>query len=116
MHNYLLNYEVQKGLINIINNDQNCFLWCHVKHINPVKIHPERITQTDKELANDLDYDGIKFTVDKKDLSKIEKKNICINVYCYENKPTFPIYISDQEFENSIDLLLVTNGNKSHYV
>ena len=34
------------------------------------------------------------------------KNNICINAFCYENKLTFPIYISDQKFENSMDLLL----------
>ena len=39
----------KKGLINIKNNDQKCFLWCHVRHINPVKIHPERITREDKK-------------------------------------------------------------------
>ena len=27
------------------NDNQRCFLWCHVRHINPVKIHPERITE-----------------------------------------------------------------------
>ena len=87
----------KKGLINIKNNDQKCFLWCHVRHINPVKIHPESITQTDKELANDFDY-GINFPVDQEDFSKIEKKNnICINVYCYENKLVFPLHISDQK-------------------
>ena len=32
-----------KGQINIKNNDQKCFLWCHVRHINPVKEHPGRI-------------------------------------------------------------------------
>ena len=32
-------------------------------------------------------------------------------MYCYENKMTFPIYASD-----SMDLLLLTNGDKSHYV
>ena len=37
-------------------------------------------------------------------------------MYCYENKLTFPIYISDQKFEGLIDLLLATNENKSHYV
>ena len=37
----------KKGLINIKNNDQKCFLWCHVRHVNLVKIHPERITQED---------------------------------------------------------------------
>ena len=33
----------RKGSINIKNNDQKCFLWCHVRHINHVKEHPERI-------------------------------------------------------------------------
>ena len=64
----------KKGLINIKNNDQKCFLWCHARHINPVKIHTERITREDKELANDLDYDGIEFPVQEKDFSKIEKR------------------------------------------
>ena len=107
----------KKGLIIIKNNDQKCFLWSHVSHINPVKIHPERITQSDKELINDLGYDGIKFPVDKEDFSKIETKtNVCINVYFYENKLVFPIRMSDQKFENSMDLLLAIDGNKSHYV
>ena len=35
----------KKGLINMKNDNQRCFLWCHVRHINPVKIHPERITE-----------------------------------------------------------------------
>ena len=33
----------RKGLINIKNKDQKCFLWCHVRHINPSKEHRERI-------------------------------------------------------------------------
>ena len=33
----------RKGLINIKNKDQKCFLWCHVRHTNPSKEHPERI-------------------------------------------------------------------------
>ena len=107
----------KKGLINIKNNDQKCFLWCHVRHINPVKINLERITWEDKKLANDLDHDRVAFPVREKDFSKIEKKNnICINVFCYENKLVFPIYISDQKFENLMDLLLVPDGDKSHYV
>ena len=53
----------------------------------------------------------------EKFFSKIEtKNNICINVFCYENKLTFPIYISDQKFENSIYLLLIINENELHYV
>ena len=81
------------------NNDQKFFLWCHVRHINPVKINPEGITRKDKELVNDLSYRKIKFPVSKETFSetKTKKSNLCINVFCYENKLTFPIYISDKK-------------------
>ena len=49
----------KKGLMNIKSNYQNCFLWCHVKHINPVEMHPERIAWKEEKLANDLDYDRL---------------------------------------------------------
>ena len=29
----------RKGVINIKSNDQKCFLWCHVRHFNPVREH-----------------------------------------------------------------------------
>ena len=37
-------------------------------------------------------------------------------MFGYENKLVFPIYISDQAFKNSIDLLLLINDDQSHYV
>ena len=52
-----------KGLINIKNNDNKCFLGRHIRHLNLVKIHSERITKKDKNMINDLDYEGIKFPV-----------------------------------------------------
>ena len=86
-------------------------------HLNPVKIHPERITKNDKKLVNDINLDGAWFPEREKDFSNIEGKNsIRINVYCYEKKLTFPIYISDQKFETSMDLLQIFDGDKSHYV
>ena len=48
-------------------------------------MHPERITKADKNMVNDLDYEGIDFPVSKKDFSKIEKKtNICM--MCFDMK------------------------------
>ena len=109
--------SARKELINLKNNDQKYFLYCHVRHINPVKIHPERIKKEDKNLVKDLDYDGVEFPLQEKYFDKIEvKNNICINVFGYENGLTFPIYVSDQKFENWMDLLLVIDGDKSHYV
>ena len=43
---YLLNEEIiKKGQIKIKNNDQKCFVWCHIRHLNPLKIHLEKITR-----------------------------------------------------------------------
>ena len=107
----------KKGLTNIKNNNQKCFSWSHIRCINPVKVHPERITIDNKKLVKELDYGYVDFPMREKDFSKIEiKSNICINVFCYENKLTFPIYVSDQKFENSMDLLVVIDENKSYYV
>ena len=58
----------------------------------------------------------LNFLFEKKISARLKKNNICINVFCYENQLTFPIYVLDQKFENSMDLLLVTDGDKSHYV
>ena len=66
--------NLRKGLINIKNNDNKRFLWCHIKHLNPLKTHPERISKVDKNMVNDLDYEGIEFPVSIKDYCKIEKK------------------------------------------
>ena len=53
----------------------------------------------------------------EKDFDKIEvKNNMCINVFGYENELVFPIYVLDQKFEDSIDLLLLIDDDKSHYV
>ena len=41
----------RKGLINIKNKDEKCFLWCHVRHINLLYKHPERIFKNNKKIA-----------------------------------------------------------------
>ena len=93
------------------------FLWCHVRHINPSKEHPGIIKKNNKRIASSLNYDGIEFPVKEKGFSKIEiKNNICINVCGYENGLVFPIYISEQKFEGSMDLLFLIDDDKSHYV
>ena len=93
------------------------FLWCHVWQINPSKEHQKELKKLTKRIAQKLDYDEIEFPVQEKDFNKFEgKNNICINVFGYENGMVFPIYVSDQKFEDSIDLLLLIDDDKSHYV
>ena len=53
----------------------------------------------------------------ERDFNKIEaQNNICINVFGYENELVYPIFISKQTFEDSIDLLLFIEDDKSYYV
>ena len=37
----------KKGLINVKNNDNKYFPLCHIIHLNPLKTHPEKITEAD---------------------------------------------------------------------
>ena len=105
------------GLINIKSNDQKCFLWCHLRHLNPFKTHPGRITKEYKKLINPLDYERIECPVSKNNFDKTEVKNKnFVNVFCYENKLTYLVYISDQRFKNSMYLLIISDKIKLHYV
>ena len=62
----------------------------------------------DRNMVHDLDYERIKLPVSKKDYYRIERQsNICINVFCYENGLTYSVYVSNQKFHNSMDLLLI---------
>ena len=68
-------------LINIKNKDNNCFIWCQIRHLNPLIIQPETMTKANERMVNDLDYVDIYFPASTKDYSRIGKKNnICINV------------------------------------
>ena len=102
-----------KGLINIQNSDKKCFLWCHVRHLNCKGKNLFRITKEDKKIAKNLNYDGIEFPVSNKDYSKINMMNkININIFSCEDKIIYPVYLSDQSFDDVLDSLLVNN----HYV
>ena len=107
----------RKGLINLKNNDNECFRWCHIRYLNPQDKCPQRIKKIDKEYINKSDYSGIEFPVTVKQYNKIEKQNeININVFGYENKQPYPIYISKEKYEKHLELLLITEDDNKHYV
>ena len=107
----------RKGLINMKNEDNECFRWCHIRHLNPQDKNPQRIKKSDKEYINKLDYSGIEFPVTTKQYNKIEKQNeININVFGYENKQPYPIYVSKEKYENHMELLLIIEDENKHYV
>ena len=46
-----------KGLINIKDEDNECFIWCHIRHLNPQNKDPQRIKKSDKLYIKKLNYD-----------------------------------------------------------
>ena len=107
--------DPRKGLINVQNTDDNeCFKWCLVRYLNPANHHPARITKTDKEFAIRPDFKDTKFPAKIGDIQKIEKRiSIGINVFGYENKEKYPIYVSKLFCEEKhVDLLLIGKKRK----
>ena len=56
------------------------------------------------------------FPLDINDYSKTENKfQIQVNVFGYENK-VYPLYISKKSYDQTLNLLLITEKGKSQYV
>ena len=109
----------KKGLINLKNEDDKCFLWCHVRHLNPQKKDPERNKTSDREFAKKLDYSGITFPVTIKQIPQTERQNqININLFGYHEKRVFPIRISTENYHDHMELLYIGEKQtvKNHHV
>ena len=71
-----------------------------------------------KELIKKLlDYGGVEFPVKVNDVGVIEDENeICINVFTYEDKIVCPVYVSNKKYGDCMNLLMIHEDDKSHYV
>ena len=88
-----------------------------IRYLNPVDHNPRRFTKADKDFAKRLDFKDIKFPVKIIDIHKMKRKNsIDSSVFGYENKGKCPIYVSKECEEKHVDLLLIGEGKKKHYV
>jgi hypothetical protein len=54
-----------RGLINLQNKDNECFRWCHIRHLNPQDKDPQRSKKEDRKMVGKLNYEGIEFPVRK---------------------------------------------------
>ena len=89
---------------------------CHIRSLNPTNSHPKRIIKEDKKIASTLDYRGINFPMKARDYEIVEERfNINVNVFGYENK-VFPQYVSRKFNKQVLNVLLISNEEKLHYV
>ena len=107
----------KKAVINMKNDDDQCFKWSVVRALNPVDVHPERITKELKDQSERLDWSGLKFPVKLDHIVIFEKFNpsISINVFGFEDRVVYPLRLSKSKSEQTINLLLISDGEKQHY-
>ena len=77
----------KKAIINLNNEDDECFKWAIARALNPVENHSERIDKKLRETSKTLNWEELKFPVKLNDINKFEKHNssISVNVFGYEN-------------------------------
>ena len=88
----------KKAVINMKNNDDQCFKWAVTRALNPVDRNSERITKELRDQAEKYDWSEITFPVKVKDIHIWEKNNNkFVNVFGYdeENKKIYPIKLCD---------------------
>ena len=102
----------KKAVINLKNEDEECFKWCVTRALNPGD-HPERVSLQLREDSKKLNWSGLKFPVKLKDIKIFEKANpeIAVNVFGFEEEKVYPLKISKEKRNICVDLLLI----EEHY-
>ena len=107
----------KKAIINPLNKDQECFKWAVIvaSRWEDIDRNPQRISKLKKFEVN-FDWSGIGFLVSFRDIKGFEfRSQISINILAIEGRQ---IYICRKggNYERAINLMLITESNKKHYV
>ena len=109
----------KNAIINMKNQDDKCFLWSVLRALNPKNNHPERVDSDLKSKVDTLNMQGIQYPVDFRGIDRFESQNpeISITVLGYnKNERVCPLKVSKYTgCEHDIVLLLIKDGEKSHY-
>ena len=115
-------FKCKKSTINPKNNDDKCFQYAVTLALNLDNIdnHPERISKI-KPFINKYNWKDIDFPATSKDWKKFELNNeIALNIL-YVPRNTRKIHVAYKSKhnltrENQIILLMITDGQKWHYL
>ncbi|XP_033731744.1 uncharacterized protein LOC117321436 [Pecten maximus] len=109
-------FAKHETLINIVNDDDKCFLWSVLAFLHPSTLLPQRVSNYTK-YENDLAMTGISYPTPVSQISKFERQNrISVNVFGCEEKDTFPMHVTKmRESQHHVNLLFLREEEKSHY-
>ena len=125
-----------KAVVNIKNDDQQCFKWFILAALHPASNHVERLTNY-QDYKDELNFDGIEFPVPIHQISKFEKQNsgISITVIGIKKKKKKEVQntrkegekktnkmftlmsmrVPDNKLQNHVSLLYWKKGDTEHY-
>ena len=115
----------KKAIINMKNQDNECFKWCVLRALNPKDTNPDRIDNDLKSKEDTINMEGINYPVDFRGVDRFESQNpdISISILGYnKDERTYPLKISkytkykkEDGRKYNIVLLLIKDGENSHY-
>ena len=79
----------RKALINMANDDEECFKWAVTRALNPVDKNPQLVTKLLREQAKELCWDGVQFPTpcSERVLRRFEGNNgISLRVFGHQPK------------------------------
>ena len=97
----------KKAVINMENDDEQCFKWAVTRALNPVDRDSERVTKILKKQSEKYNWNDIEFPTKLKDIHKFEKNNnVNVNVSDSETKKVYTLRLSKTEHEETVNLFL----------
>ena len=110
------------AIINMKNQDEECFKWCVLRALNPKNKNAERVDNDLRSKQDTINMEGIRYPVSFRDIDRFEhlNPNISISVLGYNKEErVYPLRISKctkhTKRKHDIVLLLIKDGEKSHY-
>ena len=106
----------KKAIMNLKNEDDECFKWATTRALNPVEKHSERIDKKLRETSKVLNWKELKYPVILSDINKFENhiSSISVNVFGDKNL-IYPLRISKHNYKSTVNLLIISYDTKQHY-
>ena len=113
-----------KSIVNVQNEDKECFKWSVLAALHPADHNPQRITHYEP-FTDELNFTGMEFPLTIDQISKFERLNPDISITVLgidipddEEKDAsklFPLRVPDRQQEHHIVLLYWSRGDNHHY-
>ena len=100
----------RKAVINMENNDDQCFKWAITRALQPVERDAGQISKILRKQSEKYNWDGLEFPVKVKDIGVFEKNNkMNVNVFSYDQWSgkygrVYTLRLSGTNYEGTVNL------------